>query len=136
MPSFGSVSRSRLHTCHADLQRVLEEVVKRFDITVLVGHRTEEEQEEAYRTGHSDRRWPHSLHNSSPSVAVDVAPWKPTKPHVDWEDKELFRVMGGIVLATGWTLGVELRWGGDWDRDWDLHDQRLIDLPHFELVAP
>jgi hypothetical protein len=30
--------------------------------------------------------------------------------------------------------GIELRWGGDWDRDGDRFDQSFNDLPHVELV--
>ena len=36
-----------------------------------------------------------------------------------------------IGLAAG--IDVNLRWGGDWDRDFDLKDQRFNDYPHFEL---
>jgi len=29
-----------------------------------------------------------------------------------------------------------LRWGGDWDRDTEVNDNRFQDFPHFELVKP
>ena len=31
-------------------------------------------------------------------------------------------------------LGVSIRWGGDWDKDYDEKDERFRDLPHFELT--
>jgi len=31
-------------------------------------------------------------------------------------------------------LGVELVWGGNWDRDQELGDSNFDDLPHFQLV--
>jgi peptidoglycan L-alanyl-D-glutamate endopeptidase CwlK len=31
-------------------------------------------------------------------------------------------------------MGIKIRWGGDWDRDEELHDQTFFDLPHFELI--
>ena len=31
-------------------------------------------------------------------------------------------------------MGIKIRWGGDWDRDTDLSDNRFNDLPHFELM--
>ncbi len=37
------------------------------------------------------------------------------------------------MLAAAHDLGIELRWGGDWDRDAEFDDQTFNDLPHFEL---
>jgi peptidoglycan LD-endopeptidase CwlK len=31
-------------------------------------------------------------------------------------------------------MGIEIRWGGDWDGDGDLSDHKFNDLPHFELI--
>ena len=28
-----------------------------------------------------------------------------------------------------------IRWGGDWDGDTDVKDQKFMDLPHFELIG-
>jgi len=28
----------------------------------------------------------------------------------------------------------EVRWGGDWDRDTELKDNRFMDLVHIELI--
>ncbi len=41
----------------------------------------------------------------------------------------------GYVLGTASMMGVNLRWGGDWDGDRDLADQDFDDWPHFELEA-
>jgi len=30
-------------------------------------------------------------------------------------------------------MGIRLRWGGDWDGDTELDDNKFDDLPHFEL---
>jgi hypothetical protein len=30
-------------------------------------------------------------------------------------------------------MGIELRWGGDWDQDFEVKDNRFDDFPHFEL---
>lgn len=134
MPEFSQRSTERLNTCHLDLVKLFRVVVVRFDCTIIVGHRDRESQEEAYSTGHTRLRWPQSLHNQKPSLAIDVAPWKRTRPHVDWQDLDLFRTFGGYVLGVASQLDMPIRWGGDWDGDWDLRDQTLIDLPHFELV--
>ena len=134
MPRFSSVSASRLSTCDKRLQEVMNEVVKRFDIAIIEGYRSAEDQLRAYTNGTSRLKPGKSKHNEFPSLAVDIAPWLPTKPHIDWERVYLFHYMAGYVRAIGDTLGVKLRWGGDWDGDLNFHDQTLIDLPHFEIV--
>lgn len=134
MPAFSERSLRELETCHPDLQWLMKEVVKGFDIAVLEGFRSRRDQMEAYRQGRSHIRWPHGKHNKRPSLAVDVAPWKPHEPHIDWHDIELFRAMGGYVIGLAFAHGIEIRWGGDWDGDWDFRDQRLHDLPHFEII--
>ena len=129
MPSFGQRSRQRLTTCHTDLQILLEAVVQHYDCTIIQGHRGEDFQNEAFETGKSKLPWPMSKHNKIPSLAVDVAPWP-----IDWDDLNRFRVFGGFVLGVAATLGINIRWGGDWDGDWVFNDQRFNDLPHFELL--
>ena len=43
MPAFSQRSKDRLATCHPDLQRVMNKVVERYDISIICGHRGEEE---------------------------------------------------------------------------------------------
>jgi hypothetical protein len=64
-----------------------------------------------------------------PSRAVDVAPYP-----IDWNDFKRFYHFAGIVRAVAHQRGVKIRWGGDWDSDFDFKDERFLDLPHFELV--
>lgn len=128
MSSFSHSSLSRLKTCHPDLQRLFTEVVKNYDCAVLCGHRTEAEQNMAFKTGVSKAAWPLSRHNTTPSEAVDVVPYP-----INWNELRRFYHFAGYVLATAKSLGIELRWGGDWDMDYDFNDNRFNDLPHFEL---
>ena len=131
MPSFGKTSLARLNTCDVRIQALFEEVVKHFDCSILCGHRTKEEQDALW--GHDPPRtkvsWPNSKHNSNPSLAVDVAPYP-----IDWGDYDRFYLFAGFVLGCAKMLGVELRWGGDWDSDLEVDDNDFDDLPHFELV--
>ena len=39
------------------------------------------------------------------------------------------------MVATALGMGIKLRWGGDWDGDWQTRDNTFDDLPHFELAA-
>ena len=121
-------SKEKLLTCHIDLQKLFNEVIKHVDCTVLEGNRGKDRQDEVCRQGWSTLMFPNSKHNSLPSQAVDVAPYP-----IDWEDKEKFYYFGGIVKGIATQMGINIRWGGDWDSDNDLHDQTLFDLPHFEL---
>lgn len=131
---FGTRSRGQLDSCHPLLQQLFEEVVKVWDCSILCGHRNEADQEEAYATGRSALHWPNSKHNQHPSLAVDAAPWYAEEsPHIPWEDAERFRAFGGFVLGVAYKLDIPIRWGGDWDGDRTFTDQRLIDMPHFEL---
>ncbi len=130
MPRLSNTSERRLATCHSDLQRVIRAAIERGpDFAVLCGHRTREDQERCCREGRSQLHWARSMHNRQPSLAVDIAPWP-----VNWDDPNRFRILAGYVLGTAHALGVELRWGGDWDRDFEEHDERFRDLPHYELV--
>jgi len=67
-------------------------------------------------------------HGATPSRAVDVVPYP-----IDWNDTKRFHVMAGLVLGIASEMGIELAWGGDWNRNWVYTDQRFHDLPHYEL---
>lgn len=127
--SFGQTSRDRLSTCDERLQRVFNEVIKHRDCSILCGHRGQAEQDEALRTGKSKLGWPKSNHNTLPSKAVDAAPYP-----VDWNDRDRFQVFGGFVLGIAASMGITLRWGGDWNGNGTNRDQTFHDLPHFEVV--
>lgn len=128
MPRFGKTSIDRLSTCHSDLQRLFNEVVKGFDCSVICGARGREDQEEAYRTGKSKARFGASPHNFFPSLAVDVVPYP-----IDWSDVKRMQFFSGYVLGVASALGIGVEWGGDWDSDTDLNDQVFNDYPHFQL---
>ena len=138
MPSFGQKSKDRLKTCHPDLQRVMEEAIKEYDFTVIYGQRSVEEQFELYKKGREfkDGQWvkvgatvtsldgktKKSMHNHSPSLAVDIAPYP-----IDWNDLKRFKEMADVVKKAAEKLGVKIAWGGDW--------KSFKDYPHVELVV-
>jgi peptidoglycan L-alanyl-D-glutamate endopeptidase CwlK len=128
MPRFGSSSKKNLSEAHPDLVRLFEEVIKHYDCSVIEGHRPQSEQDAAYHSGKSKVQWPNSKHNSTPSMALDVVPYP-----IDWNDTKRFYYFGGFVKGVAAKLGLDIRWGGDWDSDNDFKDQSFHDLPHFEL---
>jgi peptidoglycan LD-endopeptidase CwlK len=126
---FSARSQSRLNTCHPDLIRLFEAVIgDGHDCTIIEGHRGQEAQDEAFRTGRSKKQWPNGKHNSTPSQAVDVMPFP-----IDWSDRPRLEAFAKVVFAKAKELGVAIRWGGDWDQDGLSSDERFFDGPHWEL---
>lgn len=129
MPKFSKRSKDALATCHPKLQQIFEAVILHFDCSVIEGHRDEIRQNYLADVGRSKARWPNGKHNAMPSGAADVVPYP-----IDWNDRERFHYFAGFVLATALSLGIGLRWGGDWDQDTEVDDNRFDDLPHYELI--
>ena len=123
--SYGKTSRARLDTCHPDIQRLCNELIKHRDISILCGYRGEAKQMEAFDAELSQLRWPDSKHNQTPSLAVDMAPYHKGKPHIHWQDEEEFLEFSGFVKGVAAALGITIVWGGEWT---------FKDQPHWELV--
>jgi peptidoglycan L-alanyl-D-glutamate endopeptidase CwlK len=138
MSSFGERSLNRLTTCHAEIQEVCFEVIPVYDFTIICGRRGEMAQNSAFANGYSNAPWPESRHNAiAPllSDAIDIAPWFAKAPHIRWDHEREFIQLSGYILQAAFTLGVELRYGGDWDSDRDLYDlNKPFDLAHFERI--
>lgn len=120
MHKFSSKSIANLSLCDKRLQDIAYEAINYIDFSVICGHRTEKEQEKAYRSGNSKLRYPYSKHNSIPSKAMDLTPYP-----LDWEDIESFYHLADIILEVADKQGVNLLWGGHWSG--------FRDYPHFEL---
>jgi len=159
MPSFGKSSHERLQTCHPDLVKLFEKVVEKYDCSILEGVRSLERQTELFETGRSKTMKSKHLPNvkfGGVSLAVDVVPYP-----IQWGEKEQkaiieavknrelktinkhlneyknamarFYNFAGYVKGLADSMGIELRWGGDWNSNNKFDDQNFIDLPHFEL---
>ncbi len=128
MPKFSKKSLSKLETCDKRLQDLFLRVVKKFDCTILEGHRSKDRQNKLFDEGKSKLKYPKGKHNSLPSKAVDVAPYP-----IDWNDRERFTYFAGYVLGIAYQMGLKIRWGGDWDMDTQVKDNNFDDLPHFEI---
>ena len=115
MPRFGKRSKERLATCDTRLQEVFNEVIKYVDCSILEGHRDKERQNQLYIEGKTKVKYPNGRHNSSPSNAVDVTPYP-----VDWADRERQTLFAGFVIGIARSMGITLRWGGDWDMDFQV----------------
>ena len=128
MPHYSQRSTKNLKQAHIGLQKLFNEVINHFDCSIICGHRGEAAQEMAFDAGHSNAHFGESPHNFEPALAVDVIPY-PTQ----WRDTDRMHYFAGEVKGIAEMMGIEITWGGDWDRDTHLSDQRFHDLPHFEL---
>ncbi len=134
MPSFSNKSLKILETCHEDLNLLFKEVVKKFDCTILSGFRDEEEQNNLFDEGLTQLKFPHSNHNKFASRAVDVVPYFRQEPHIRWDDLQSFCLFAGFVIGVSSQMGINIRWGGNFNMSDDIHSNDFIDMPHFELV--
>lgn len=135
MPRFSKRSLAALETCDPRLQKLAHEAIRLVDFTILEGHRGREAQNDAYRRGASQVKWPNGNHNKYPSRAFDFAPYP-----VDWEESApalaRFALVAGVFLAEAARLGIRIRFGFDWNRNLDPRDERFRDWPHVELDEP
>lgn len=69
-------------------------------------------------------------------MAVDVAPYP-----LDWKNNKRMYWFAGYVLGIAQKLKDEgkmsysVRFGGDWDSDKDIDEEKFQDLVHFELAG-
>ena len=124
MYRFGKRSKERLKGVKPELVSVLNELVKIMDVTIIEGLRTEERQKELVASGASKTKYSKHLEGK----AVDLAPYP-----IDWEDRDRFHYMGGMIRGIAKQLNVNVRWGGDWDSDGETKDNGFDDLVHVEL---
>jgi len=125
MPRFGKRSKERMKGVDAKLQNVFNEVVKEFDCAIIEGLRSQERQNELVAQGKSKTKFGKHVQGK----AMDVAPYP-----IDWADRDRFHYFGGYVKGIAKSQGVKIRWGGDWDGDFETKDNKFDDLVHFELL--
>lgn len=129
MNKFSKSSQSKLDECDERIQQVFSKVLETIDLTIVTGYRDEETQNEMHRTGKSQLKFPTGKHNLYPSLAIDTTPYP-----IDWKDRERMTLFAGFVLGTAKEMGINLRWGGDWDKDYQVKDNSFDDLLHFEII--
>jgi len=126
MYKFGKRSRDRLKGVDSRLVNVLNELIKIMDVTVIEGLRSAERQEELLAKGATKVKYSKHMEGK----AVDIAPYP-----IDWNDRERFHYMGGMVRGIAKALNLDIRWGGDWDSDGEIKDNKFDDLVHIEIKS-
>ena len=130
MPTFSTKSAEHLATCDQRLQRLFNAVIAEHDCTVIEGHRDQATQDEYFRCGKSKKRWPDGKHCTIPSSAADVMPCP-----IDWNDRAGIEAFAKVVLTKAAELGIQIRWGGDWNQNGKSDDEKFFDGPHYELTT-
>ena len=126
MYKFGKRSRNRLKGVDSRLVNVLNELIKIMDVTVIEGLRSAERQEELLAKVATKVKYSKHMEGK----AVDIAPYP-----IDWNDRERFHYMGGMVRGIAKALNLDIRWGGDWDSDGEIKDNNFDDLVHIEIKS-
>ena len=142
MPIFSRESKDNLAGVDRDLQRLFQRVILGADCTIMEGRRSAERQQQLVAEGKSKTL--NSKHLTG--KAVDVAPYWSEAPHIRWpgapgispeETIERWRrwsAFGGYVRGIADMLNIKVRWGQDWNGDWNFSEHKFIDSPHWELV--
>ena len=159
--SLGNKSKLQYDTLHPDLQLIVDAALEYcvVDFSINEGHRPVKKQLEYFKKGREFKngRWEvvnkkaiitnvdgHYIkgkHNYLPSLALDFKAYVPEKPELTWDSVHLTyigatMVMIAEVLFKDGEIEHKLRWGGNWDKDGDLADNKLYDRPHVELYTP
>lgn len=130
MYKFSERSLDRLKDCQPDLQLLMYEAIKYIDFSIVCSYRDKEDQEESFRKGFSKAHFGFSKHNYFPSRAVDIVPY-PTL----YSNEQNQILLAGIVKGLAYKMGIDIRWGGDWNETNRIDDDKgLRDFPHFELL--
>jgi len=124
MPKFGKRSKERLKGVDHRLIKVLDELIKIMDVTIIEGLRSEERQKELLEKGATKVKYSRHMEGK----AVDLAPYP-----IDWNNRDGFHYMGGMIRGIAHQLGLKVRWGGDWNSDGDVKDNTFDDLVHIEI---
>ncbi len=125
MPRFGKTSKKRLKGVDDRLVKVLNELIKIMDVTIIEGLRTGERQKELLKKGATKVKYSKHMEGK----AVDLSPYP-----IDWENRDGFHYMGGMIRGIAKQLDIKVRWGGDWDSDGDVKDNGFDDLVHVEIL--
>lgn len=156
--AYGKSSFTNLLSCDKKLQAVAVralEIANKCgrDLSVIEGHRSLERQKALLEKGLSQVK--EGKHNEYPSKALDFLPYHitykglsgnpiqvkaiATKYGISYEVAMQkvcaeFYIIAQCFMIAAAELNINIRWGGDWDRDNDVFNNSFDDLGHIELL--
>jgi len=134
MNTLSTTSKTVRDEVHPELQALIDELIKFVDFSVREGYRDAAAQQVAFDTGLSKARPGQSKHNSIPSRAVHLIPFPAPDPAKALTERFEYTYFAGAVKLMAKVIGIDICWGGDWNSDWRVGDNRFNDLAHYELV--
>ena len=129
MYKFSKRSLDNLKNVDQRLVDICNELIKEIDFTVIEGYRTLERQKELFDAGFSkiDGIKKKGKHNYSPSLAIDIIPYK--KGHNPFDGSEestkMFKELNKSFDKVAKKLGIKYEWGGNW--------KTFVDMPHYQV---
>lgn len=150
MPNYGTSSKQTIAQCHPDLRTIAGELILSVNVSAKNAKRTIPEQivnirnkvSKTLDSRHIPRDEEGNYAPSAPSNAIhflpyidrNYNPWPQRADPILVTQKKIgmfFRV-AGAVGAISEALGIDIRWGGDWDGDGNPFDQKFDDYGHYE----
>lgn len=128
-----------LNQCTPELRRLFLAVDAIVPVEVLPSTiRTAAQQREFLAAGTSKTL--NSKHLITPerpfSRAVDAGPYPHRWPQEGtkdfWKDWARLYYFAGVVVTTARQMGISIRYGGDWNGNFELKDENFFDGVHFE----
>ena len=101
------------------------------DHSIICGHRSQPDQDEAFDLGNSKKQWPDGKHNTLPSIAMDVQVYPRPEKDQDLREEQIYLL--GIYKGVAKEQGLPVRVGMDWDNDGEIADNGFDDSFHVEL---
>lgn len=131
-----------LEQCDGQLRLLFQEVNEIVPVDILPSTiRTLEQQREFVAKGTSKTmNSKHLISAEHPlSRAVDAGPFPMRWPQEGskdyWKDWARLYYFAGVVRAKAAELGISIRYGGDWNGNFELKDENFFDGVHFELIG-
>lgn len=131
MPKFGKRSSELREYLCKDLKRLVDEVIKEYDFSIVETFRGKDAQETAYNLGNSKAHFGQSAHNFHPCFAFDAYPWPCPRRQIKGiivldDDSPEWDKMVNVFKSKAKELGISITCGIDF--------KSLRDAPHVELA--
>lgn len=136
MPKFSKNSLEKIKDLNSNLQYVVNKAIQIIDFAIVSGKRTIEEQKKLVESGNSKTMQSKHLTGD----AFDFVPYVKGIGYLyDHNDKaflySVYAYYAGIFMGIALEKGIQLRWGGDWNRNGIPYiDQDFQDLGHIECL--
>ena len=96
---FSVKSKNILNSINPKLQKLFNEVIKYYDISIISGFRTVEEQQKLFKQGSSKCDGVNKISKHQTGNAVDIVPYP-----INWEDINKFCEVAGCIKTNSLSI--------------------------------